>query len=371
MPEIQVHSLSKAYSGDKVLDDVTFTVHDGEFVTLLGPSGCGKTTTLMSIAGFTQPDEGRIAVGTTPFFDSGAGVNLPAERRNLGIVFQSYAIWPHMTVAENVAFPMKLRKMAKSEIRRRVTEVLDLVEIGSHGGRYAHELSGGQQQRVALARALGYSPSMLLLDEPFSNLDAKLRERAREWLKELQLELGLTTIFVTHDQDEALSMSDRIMVMSRGRILQSGSPEAIYNRPSDRFVADFIGQCNFLEGTVVREAGDTRLRLRNSPESVAAPADVPGGAGVELTLAIRPENVLLDTAAGTGHDALRGTLVRSTFLGDHYRHRVDLAGVSLDVVDRQARDRGPVLVFLPLDAMSVVDASAHTPSREGVVPVAS
>ena len=210
MPDIKVENLTKTFAGDKVLDGVSFTVRDKEFVTLLGPSGCGKTTTLMCIAGLQSPDEGLIACGDETFTDRRAGIDQPAERRNLGIVFQSYAIWPHMTVAQNIAFPLRLRKMRRQAVRERVAEVLALVELSGRGDRYPHQLSGGQQQRVALARALAYSPKVLLLDEPFSNLDAKLRERARDRLREVQHSLGLTTVFVTHDQSEALVMRDRI-----------------------------------------------------------------------------------------------------------------------------------------------------------------
>src|SRR5947207_2086276 len=231
MPEIHVDSLVKQFTESRALDDVSFDVAEGELFTLLGPSGCGKSTTLMSIAGFQTPEAGRIAVGGDVFFDAGRRVSVPAERRNLGIVFQSYAVWPHMTVYENLAFPLKVRKMKRSAIRPRVLEVLELVEMSPYVDRYPHQLSGGQQQRVALARALVYSPSVLLLDEPFSNLDAKLRERARVWVKELQHRLGLTTIFVTHDQDEALSMSDRVLVMRDGVVQQLGTPEEIYRRP--------------------------------------------------------------------------------------------------------------------------------------------
>ncbi len=224
MPEISVQGLSKAFGGARALHDVTFTVRDKEFLTLLGPSGCGKTTTLMSVAGFQRPDAGTITCGDRTFFDSRGKVFLEAQDRNLGMVFQSYAVWPHLTVFGNVAFPLRVRRMRKEALRRRVTETLELVELARYAGRYPHELSGGQQQRVALARALVYSPAVLLLDEPFSNLDAKLRERARTWLKRLQDQLGLTTLFVTHDQDEALSLSDRIVVMNQGAVLQAGPP---------------------------------------------------------------------------------------------------------------------------------------------------
>src|SRR5258706_11545190 len=251
MPEITVQSLSKAFGAERALQDVSFEVHDHEFLTLLGPSGCGKTTTLLSIAGFRQPDAGRICYGERVIFDYSQRLNVAAEDRTLGIVFQSYAIWPHMTVAQNVAFPLKVRKMGKKAIERQVNETLDLVEMSTYANRYPHEISGGQQQRVALARALVYRPSVLLLDEPFSNLDAKLRERARAWVKNLQKLLGLTTVFVTHDQDEALSMSDRIIVMDHGIILQVATPEDVYHKPATRFVAEFLGHCNVLTGRVM------------------------------------------------------------------------------------------------------------------------
>src|SRR3984885_13805833 len=263
MPEISVQGLSKAFGSARALREVTFTVRDKEFLTLLGPSGCGKTTTLMSVAGFQRPDAGTITCGDRTFFDSRGKIFLEAQDRNLGMVFQSYAIWPHLTVFGNVAFPLRIRRMRKEARRRRVTETLELVEMAGYAGRYPHELSGGQQQRVALARALVYSPAVLLLDEPFSNLDAKLRERARAWLKHLQAELGLTTLFVTHDQDEALSLSDRIVVMNAGSVLQVGSPEDIYRRPAPRFVAEFLGHCNVLTARAVAatSAGRTELAL--------------------------------------------------------------------------------------------------------------
>src|SRR3954466_14006622 len=253
MPEIHVESLVKQFTESRALDDVSFHVLEGELFTLLGPSGCGKSTTLMSIAGFQTPEQGTIAVGGDVFFDAERRISVPAERRNLGIVFQSYAVWPHMKVYENLAFPLKVRKMKRSAIRPRVLEVLELVEMAHLADRYPHQLSAGQQQRGALARALVYSPTFLLLAGPFSNLDAKLRERARAWVKELQTRLGLTTVFVTHDQDEALSMSDRVAVMSNGEVQQIGVPEEIYTRPANRFVAEFVGRVNLLSGTVAAQ----------------------------------------------------------------------------------------------------------------------
>src|ERR671935_242591 len=276
MPEIHAENLVKSFGDQRALDGVSFEVEEGELFTLLGPSGCGKSTTLLSIAGFQRPDEGRVTIARTPFFDAERRVNVPAERRNLGIVFQSYAVWPHMTVFENLAFPLKVRRLSKKDVRTRVTEVLDLVEMVQFAGRYPHELSGGQQQRVALARALVYSPEVLLLDEPFSNLDAKLRERARSWVKELQRTLGLTTIFVTHDQDEALSMSDRVVVMDHGRVQQIGTPEDVYRRPANRFVAEFVGRVNLIDGVVASANGGVVM------------LDVPGSS---LHLALRAQRL--------------------------------------------------------------------------------
>lgn len=224
MPDVKVSHLNKQFGGNVVLDDVDFTIRDGEFFTLLGPSGCGKSTTLNCIAGLEQPTSGAISVGDTPFVDTEKKLFVPPEGRNLGMVFQSYALWPHKTIAANLAMPLQIRKIDKAERRRLIDDALDKVGLLHLRERYPHQMSGGQQQRVALARALVYSPSVLLLDEPLSNLDAKLREQARAWLKRLQEDLGITTVYVTHDQDEALALSDRIAVMSNGHMLQVGTP---------------------------------------------------------------------------------------------------------------------------------------------------
>src|SRR3954465_6595356 len=274
MPEIHVEGLVRDFGDQRALDHVGFTVADGELFTLLGPSGCGKSTTLMSLAGFQTPNEGRIAIGADTFFDGERRIDVPAEQRNLGIVFQSYAVWPHMTVFENLAFPLKVRKHKRGQIRARVLEILELVEMAQYVDRYPHELSGGQQQRVALARALVYSPTVLLLDEPLSNLDAKLREQARAWLKRLQADLGITTIYVTHDQDEALALSDRIAVMSEGDMVQIGTPHEIYEAPATAAVAAFVGRCNFLRGVVTGTTGaQVDVQLDASGDTVSVSTD--------------------------------------------------------------------------------------------------
>jgi iron(III) transport system ATP-binding protein len=357
MPEIHVDNLVKAFGDQRALDRVSFAVEEGELFTLLGPSGCGKSTTLLSIAGFQRPDEGRIAVAGSAFFDAERRVNIAAERRNLGIVFQSYAVWPHMTVFENLAFPLKVRRLAKREIRTRVAEVLELVEMGQFAGRYPHQLSGGQQQRVALARALVYSPEVLLLDEPFSNLDAKLRERARSWVKELQRTLGLTTIFVTHDQDEALSMSDRVVVMDHGRVQQIGTPEDVYRRPANRFVAEFVGRVNLIRGVVaahdgagliVAVDGSTRRLAVVAPNATAVSGDV--------TLALRPEAVTLLPADGTtnGTNTWEGDVHAVAFLGDHYEYDVQVGSLPLSVQSRQRVAGDRIKVHIPEDALSIL-----------------
>jgi iron(III) transport system ATP-binding protein len=324
VPNVAVENLTKRFGSNVVLDDVSFSVADGELFTLLGPSGCGKTTTLLSIAGFVKPDGGSIRCGAATFVDTTAKLDVPAERRNLGMVFQSYAIWPHMTVAENVAFPLKIRKAGKLARQAKVAEVLELVELADLADRYPHQLSGGQRQRVALARALVYEPSVLLLDEPFSNLDAKLRERARVWLKHLQHRLGLTTVFVTHDQDEAMQMSDRILVMDQGRIQQIATPEDVYRRPANRFVASFLGRCNLLPGVVRarRADGTSEIALRGERRSLlAAATDVP--IGTDVTIAIRPESIRLIettdsglTGVAKGANAIDVTVTEESFLGD-------------------------------------------------------
>jgi iron(III) transport system ATP-binding protein len=355
MPDIKIENLTKSFGGSKVLDGISFTVRDKEFVTLLGPSGCGKTTTLMCVAGLQSPDQGLIMCGDETFVDRQAGIDRPAERRNLGIVFQSYALWPHMTVAQNVAFPLRLRKVANQTVRERVAEALALVELADHGDRYPHQLSGGQQQRVALARALAYSPRVLLLDEPFSNLDAKLRERARDRLKEVQHTLGLTTVFVTHDQHEALSMSDRILVMSGGRILRDGSPEEVYRQPGARFVAEFLGRCNFLTGHVtIGQDGAAMLTAPEFPQGIVVRGR---HTGPTATAAIRPEDIEISEPGDTspGADSIEGTVLDAAYLGDHYQYLVALGSIRVGVHSQRHLAHGPVRLRIPPGVATFVD----------------
>lgn len=318
----------------RAAQDVSFEVPAGKFFTLLGPSGCGKTTTLRSIAGLERPVGGEITVNGKTVFSSTQRIFVPPYKRNFGMVFQSYAIWPHMTVFANAAFPLKMRKNkpSQSEIRDKVMRVLTAVALESFADRDATKLSGGQQQRLALARALVMEPELLLLDEPLSNLDAKLRVRLRFELKRIQQEVGLTTIYVTHDQSEALALSHEIAVMNEGRIVQVGSPRAIYERPHTKFVADFIGTTNFISGTVLgrdSEAGRWNIRTPAGDMLVQAEFDLaPEG---RVTVSIRPEDVeLCDQAPpANGLNVTSGLLDQKVFLGDTMDCQVKVGDVML------------------------------------------
>jgi len=280
MARLELNQLSKRYGDFFAARDVTLDVADGEFLVLLGPSGCGKTTTLRMIAGFIEPTSGTVRLGDNDV------TRLPAWKRNTGLVFQNYALFPHLTVAQNVAFGLEMRKVAKPEADKRVAEALELVRLGHLGDRLPRQLSGGQQQRVALARALVFRPDVLLLDEPLSNLDAKLRQEVRVEIRKLQQSLNLTTVMVTHDQEEALTMADRLVVMSDGSVKQVGTQRDLYERPADRFVAGFVGRSSFLEGALE----SPQLFRTAGGIAVACNADlVPGKA----TMALRPERVIV------------------------------------------------------------------------------
>lgn len=346
MPELKIENLKKSFGDNTVLHDLSLTVPNGQILTLLGPSGCGKSTTLWSIAGLHRPDSGRISFGDRTVFD-GSRIDLPPEQRNCGVVFQSYAVWPHMTVLDNVAYPLKIRKVKPHLRKERVREVLELVELGAHADRYPHQLSGGQQQRVALARALAHPPDMLLLDEPFSNLDAKLRDRSRDWLRSLQQRVGVTTVFVTHDQDEALSMSDQVVVMDRGEIQQIGTPVEVYENPANLFVADFVGTANILPGTVVAADGVTaRVRL----EGLAEPLHVPYASRRlgDVSVTIRPEAVHLQREGDQpGINAVTAKVDTSSYLGDHYRYVLRIGESRLSVTTTRPVASDELTIELP------------------------
>jgi iron(III) transport system ATP-binding protein len=312
------------------VNDISFTVENGSLFTLLGPSGCGKTTTLRSIAGLERPDSGAIEVGGRVLFSGGMGgrsVNVPANERGLGMVFQSYAIWPHMSVFNNVAFPLQVKKRAdrpgKKEIAERVMRVLQTMELADLADRQATKLSGGQQQRLALARALIIEPPLLLLDEPLSNLDAKLRESLRYELKRLQRELGITSVYVTHDQVEALVLSTSIAVMKDGVVMQLGRPRDIYENPNCRFVAEFIGTSNFIAGTVTGRENDRYVVDTDDGRLVLdSAASIP--AGTEAVVSIRPEAVEVSTTSRAGEvpNEWTGKVVTRAFLGEAVDHVV-------------------------------------------------
>jgi iron(III) transport system ATP-binding protein len=321
----------------RALDGVSIAVEQGELFALLGPSGCGKTTLLQSIAGLETPDEGRIRIGDRAVSDADTGVFVPANRRAIGMVFQSYAIWPHMTVFENVAFPLRHGTVPRPDaatVRRRVMDALSVVKLADFAGRPAPHLSGGQQQRVALARAIVAEPRLLLLDEPLSNLDARLRDAMRVELRQLVKSLGITAVFVTHDQVEAMGMADRIALMRAGRIVHLGAPDEVYFRPADAFAAGFMGQGNVLDGVVVRRDGRTVVATAVGDLPVADDADLaPGGA---VTVVVRPHAVdLVDGAAGDATDGadglLAGTVARDSLLGTVRELEVDVRGTVLRV----------------------------------------
>ena len=320
---LEVRSLVKDYPGEgaagtRVVNQVSFSVDQGAFFTLLGPSGCGKTTTLRSIAGLERPDAGEIVYEGRTLYSSVQGVFVAASKRHLGMVFQSYAIWPHMTVFRNAAFPLEVsRRYTRAEISDRVMRILHVVALDGLEGRNATQLSGGQQQRLALARALVNEPKLLLLDEPLSNLDAKLRERMRFELKRLQRDIGLTMVYVTHDQDEALALSDRIAVMRSGEIVQSGAPREIYQRPASRYVADFIGTTNFIEGVIERTTSGGAQAVRTPWGELEARPAAPLAAGTQVVVSVRPEHVRLHQAPPEGVDAFAGKVESLEFLGDH------------------------------------------------------
>jgi spermidine/putrescine transport system ATP-binding protein len=334
-PDVELAGVTKRFGDVVAVDRMDLAIPPASFTSLLGPSGCGKTTTLRMIAGFEQPTEGEILLAGRPI----AGV--PPYQRNVNTVFQHYALFPHMDVAQNVGYGLRQRKVGKDEEKRRVGEALDLVRLGGYGARRTWELSGGQQQRVALARALVNRPTVLLLDEPLGALDLKLRKEMQLELKALQQEVGITFVYVTHDQEEALTMSDLIVVMRDGRIQQQGGPTKLYERPVNRFVADFIGSSNFLPGTVAASDGGKRvtvttdhgLTLRGELTDPSATVEV----GRPVTVVIRPERLELQTgpAVAPHGTAVAGRIHQGTYLGDHTEFRVETQEAGELIVRRQ------------------------------------
>ena len=302
MATVNIQNVTKAFGDNVVLREFSATFRDGEFITLLGPSGCGKTTMLRIIAGFEKPTSGEVFIDGA--LVSGGKTFVPPEKRGIGMVFQSYAVWPHMNVFDNVAYPLTIRHVPKAEIKASVERVLGIVHLSRYAERFPSQLSGGQQQRVALARALVAEPKLLLLDEPLSNLDAKLRESMRFEIKEIQRKLGITVVYVTHDQTEAMTMSDRIFLINRGEIQQCGTPQEIYNSPVNQFVADFLGKVDFFKG----EAKDGRIVF---PAMGGQSIPYVGPRTGKVDVAIRPENLFF-----TESGVLQGVLETQYYLGD-------------------------------------------------------
>ena len=330
MARVLLANVMKSFGTTLAVDNFSLDVVEGEFVALLGPSGCGKTTVMRMIAGITEPDSGEITIGDKPV------VGLPPERRNVGLVFQSYALFPHMTVEANVAFGLEMQRLPRDQISRRVAEILAVVDLTAQGKRHPRQLSGGQQQRVALARALVTEPDVLLLDEPLSNLDAKLREHLREDIRNLQRRLGITAIYVTHDQSEALALADRVVVMSGGHIIEAGSPRALYQKPRHRFTAEFLGQTNIIAAMAFENA----IRFPWGGERT----DWNGRSG-PVDLSVRPEDISIQLA-------LDGPAVVTdvTFLGADIEHKLDLDGLTV-----RARSSGNAAAIFPVGTRVAVD----------------
>ena len=324
MSSITINKVTKSFDKVEIIKEFSEAIAEKEFVTLLGPSGCGKTTMLRMIAGFEKPSSGEILIGDDVV--SSAKVFVPPEKRGIGMVFQSYAVWPHMTVFENVAYPLKVAKMSKAEIKTKVEKILESVHLAEYAQRIPSQLSGGQQQRVALGRALVSEPKLLLLDEPLSNLDAKLRESMRFEIKDIQKKFGITVVYVTHDQTEAMAMSDRIIVLNQGIIQQVAVPTEIYRQPANQFVADFVGKVNFFKGN----AGSGKIELTSIGQSIPYQGQYTGG----VIVAIRPENISLSPADPSSFPAglLEGKLLSMFYLGDVNDCRVEINGEILRVI---------------------------------------
>ena len=363
---MRLEGISKRFGATVAVDDLSLHVEPGEFVCLLGPSGCGKTTTMRIIAGFVEPDAGRVLVN-----DEDVSRRHP-NRRDIGMVYQHYALFPHMTVADNVAFGLRMRRVPREAAVERVRRILDLVGLGALGARRPEQLSGGQQQRVALARAMVIEPTVLLLDEPLSNLDAKLRKRMQVELKTLQRTVGITTIHVTHDQEEALTLADRVAIMHHGRLEQIGAPRDVYARPRSVFVADFLGKANFVDGQVLAGAPAGRVVVRTDAGDLVAETDGEALApGTPVEAFVRPERLDLATAgAASAENRLSGQVERVVFSGATVSVEVRLASGRLLTVDQPNRGQAdglsagqPATVTIPADALRVLRRPAPAGAR--------
>jgi len=351
MAELTVENLHLTYGTNPILKGVSMVLNRGEVVSLLGPSGSGKTTLLRAVGGLETPHKGTIRIGDKVVFDGDKGFEVPAEARNLGLVFQSYALWPHKTVFENVAFGLKLRKVPSDDIASRVKKALDELSLGHLADRYPHQLSGGQQQRVAIARALVYNPPVILMDEPLSNLNAKLREEARAWLRVLIVEMQLSALVVTHDQAEALAMSDRILLLNNGVIEQEGTPQEMYGNPRTLFTADFMGSNNRLKGRVAQVLDGRALLEGPGGWKLWGRARPGATAGAEGTGMIRLERVRI--AEGPGENRVEPELTTSMFLGDKWEHVFHLGDTTLRAHSATHLAKGRHWIELPREDLWV------------------
>jgi ABC-type Fe3+/spermidine/putrescine transport system ATPase subunit len=358
---IRVENLVKNYGDVKVVKGISFEVEKGEFVSLLGPSGCGKTTTLRCIAGLELANGGEITIGNEVVSKPEAGIMLPPHLRHIGMVFQSYAIWPHMTVYGNVAFPLEVQKIPRAEIDRRVDLALEMVGLRELRDRRAPQLSGGQQQRVALARAVVQEPRVLLFDEPLSNLDAKLRDHTRAEIRRLQRELNVAAIYVTHDQAEALSLSDRVIVMNQGEIVEVGEPRRLYRRPAHPFVADFVGAANFLDVTIEAASDGALIAVGPGQARLRLP-DVPGQVGGKYKLMVRPERLSLAPAGqaefGPDWNVVKGQVVHSQFVGAYVEYMVQVGETAWRVFSPVEVEGEDVAIGFKLEDCSLLPYTA-------------
>jgi ABC-type Fe3+/spermidine/putrescine transport system ATPase subunit len=354
---LQVRNLTKFYGPMKAVDDISFDIERGEVLTLLGPSGCGKSTTLRLVAGLDEPDGGEISIGGKVVVSTARGLFVPADRRNVGLVFQSYAIWPHMTVEQNVAYPLRVRgRCDEKETQRRVEAILERVNLGGLGKRPATLLSGGQQQRVALARALVYEPDLLLLDEPLSNLDAQLRQQMRVEIRKLQQRLGISILFVTHDQVEAMALSQRIAVMNGGRIEQMGTPREIYESPASHFVQTFVGSTVTISGSVVMEGGTRYVDLSGQGRLRLAQDDLPADR-TPVRVAFRTERITVEAGCDlAGENELLAVVKAVSYMGGRHEYLLGAADTEFSVdAPRQlgAAEGETVLVRIDPDTVKV------------------
>jgi iron(III) transport system ATP-binding protein len=364
LPSIKLNSITKKFGATTAVDNINIDIEDGVLLTLLGPSGCGKTTTLRCIAGLETPDEGEIIVGAKTFFSSTKRISLSPEKRNLGMVFQSYAVWPHMNVFDNIAFPLKKKKLATGEIRERVKDVLSIVNLEGFEDRAATKLSGGQQQRVVLARAIIHNPEVLLLDEPLSNLDAILRERMRVEIKQLQKKLGITSIYVTHDQIEALAISDKIVVMNSGKIEAKGSPKDIYEKPCNKFVASFIGRANLFQGDIIsleKKSKNWIVKTEMGPLRVYDEELGVKKEGKRINLTVKPERINLNSEAPIQErntNVLCGEVIAAQYLGAQTEYQIKLGAILLravlDATSESRRFANGEKVYLTIDPRALI-----------------